>query len=77
MSRYAYENHLNKVIYFTNDYFEPEHCDFCLDCDYYIGKFDTFEEFVKEVGQDGFNGWAKSYLRNLWEHPIKQPEPNH
>lgn len=48
MSVYVYESHLGGL-YTSNDYipYDKLYCEQCGDCDYKIGSFDTFEEFLR------------------------------
>jgi len=48
---YFYESHLSGVIY-TTDYekdYDELYCDECGDSDWYIGEFDSWEDFISQI----------------------------
>lgn len=48
---YFYESHLSGVIY-TTDYekdFDELYCEECGDSDWYIGEFDSWEDFISQI----------------------------
>lgn len=48
---YFYESHLSGVIY-TTDYekdYDELYCEECGDSDWYIGEFDSWEDFISQI----------------------------
>lgn len=51
---YFYESHLSGIIY-TTDYekdYDELYCDECGDSDWYIGEFDSWEDFISQIDQE-------------------------
>lgn len=65
LEKYVYENHLGGI-YLLDDY-DPcyeEQCAQCGDSDYCIGYFETKEELIEWMKEDG---WSDDYIKEVLE----------